>query len=246
MQTTIEVSDFADLALTRYAQLQTPGRLLISVSGVPGSGKTTFANAVVHRINELSQLQHGVAVACAVPMDGYHLSRKDLALLPDPDEARRRRGAPFTFDVDGLYRLLQQLREPISSSSMLYAPSFDHAIKDPIPANITILTTQRIVIVEGNYLCFSPPDPEALEAGDKSCHPSPMWRKVAALFDEKWVIDTPLEITSSRLALRHLAAGIVGSLEEGFERANGSDKVNSDDILRWMGAYDRKISAFSI
>ncbi|KAK6356614.1 hypothetical protein TWF718_000960 [Orbilia javanica] len=246
MQPTIEVSDFADLALTRYMslQLQAPGRLLISVSGVPGSGKTTFANAVVHRINQISQLQHGVAVACALPMDGYHLSREDLASLPDPEEARRRRGAPFTFDADGLHRLLEQLREPPSST--LYAPSFDHAIKDPIPKNISILATQRIVIVEGNYLCFNPPD--VPDGGKESTctHPSPLWRKISALFDEKWVIDTPLEITSSRLALRHLAAGIVGSLEEGFERANGSDRENSNDILRWMGAYDRKISAFSV
>ncbi|KAK6517212.1 putative kinase, variant 2 [Arthrobotrys conoides] len=204
-------------------------------------GKTTFANAVVHKINELSQLRHGVAVSCAIPMDGYHLSRKDLASLSDPDEARRRRGAPFTFDVDGLYLLLKQLREPISST--LYAPSFDHAIKDPVPKTIPILTTQRIVIVEGNYLCFNPPD--VPDRGKENNHPSPLWRKIAALFDEKWVIDTPLEITSSRLALRHLAAGIVGSLEEGFKRANGSDRENSNDILRWMGAYDRKISATS-
>ncbi|KAK6533847.1 hypothetical protein TWF281_005198 [Arthrobotrys megalospora] len=242
MQTTIEVSDFADLALTRYLQLQTPGRLLVSVSGVPGSGKTTFANAVVHEINKLSQLQHGVAVACAIPMDGYHLSREDLASLPDPEEARQRRGAPFTFDVHGLYQLLEQLRGPVSST--LYAPSFDHAIKDPIPDNITILTTQRIVIVEGNYLCFNPPT--LPDSGEKSRHPSPLWRKIASLFDEKWIIDTPLGITSSRLALRHLAAGIVGSLEEGFERANGSDRENSDDILRWRGAFDRRISAFSV
>ncbi|KAK6333930.1 putative kinase, variant 2 [Orbilia blumenaviensis] len=175
-------------------------------------------------------------------MDGYHLSREDLASLPDPNEARRRRGAPFTFDVDGLCRLLETLRGPVSST--IYAPSFDHAIKDPIPDSISILTTQRIVIVEGNYLCFNPP--KAPDGGERSDHPSSLWCKIATLFDEKWVIDTPLEITSSRLALRHLAAGIVGSLEEGFERANGSDRENSDDILRWMGTYDRKVSAFSV
>ncbi|KAF3903818.1 hypothetical protein AA313_de0205539 [Arthrobotrys entomopaga] len=176
-------------------------------------------------------------------MDGFHLSRKDLDSFPITAEAHRRRGAPFTFDAKGLHQLIEKLKEPVSS--VIYAPSFDHAIKDPVYDDVTILPSQKIIVFEGNYLCFQPSDiPE--NPPERSTYPSPLWSEIANLFDERWVLSTPLEITTSRLALRHLKAGIVKSLNEGYTRANGSDKQNAEDIIRWRTSFDRMIPTLAL
>lgn len=92
-------------------------------------------------------------IAAFVPMDGFHLTRAALAAMPNAEEAIARRGAPFTFDPDSLLALVQQLRKPISlDSKPIYAPSFDHAIKDPVENDIVIQPSDRILIIEGNYL----------------------------------------------------------------------------------------------
>ncbi|KAF3921225.1 hypothetical protein ABW21_db0204744 [Orbilia brochopaga] len=176
-------------------------------------------------------------------MDGFHYSRKALDAFADSREAHKRRGAPFTFDVGALHQLITELKKPAVSSTV-YAPSFDHALKDPIPRDLAILPSFRIIIVEGNYLCFYPP--RSLETKTQESHPSPLWVEVSNLFDEKWVTETPLDVASSRLALRHLQAGIVATLEDGFARANGSDRKNAEDILLWRGSFDRKIPTYPI
>jgi pantothenate kinase len=95
----------------------------------------------------------GTRIAAFVPMDGFHLTRETLAAMPNAEEAIARRGAPFTFDPNGLLRLVESLRIPLDSESKsIFAPSFDHAVKDPVENDIEILPTDRIVIIEGNYL----------------------------------------------------------------------------------------------
>lgn len=42
---------------------------MIGVVGIPGSGKTTLANEILGK---------KLLNSCALPMDGYHLYRKDL------------------------------------------------------------------------------------------------------------------------------------------------------------------------
>ena len=48
-------------------------RYMVSIAGVPGSGKTYLADAVVAAINALAERQDS-AHAVAVPMDGKHRS----------------------------------------------------------------------------------------------------------------------------------------------------------------------------
>ncbi|KAJ6258427.1 hypothetical protein Dda_6467 [Drechslerella dactyloides] len=199
------------------------------------------------------KLRYGVAVACSIPMDGFHYTRNILDTFSSPHEAHKRRGAPFTFDVVGLLQLLKDLKKPVTSSTV-YAPSFDHAIKnpenlslnhssslqDPRPGDIAILSSHRIIIIEGNYLCFYPPPSPGSDTNET--YPSQLWLEVAKSFDENWVIETPLDVASSRLASRHLQAGIVATLEEGFARANGSDKENAENIIQ-QALYHRIVVA---
>lgn len=143
-------------------------RVLIAIAGLPGSGKTTVASLLVRKLNERHhgewRLKHtnspGTApydpdIAYYVPLDGYHLTRAQLAVMPDPEEAAYRRGAPFTFDGEKYFNLVKQLRERIlAESTTIYAPSFDHAVKDPVENDISIPPTARIVVFEGLYVAL--------------------------------------------------------------------------------------------
>ena len=69
-------------------------RVLVGLCGTPGSGKSQLARHVVKRIN--GTLSKSIAVV--VGMDGWHLTRAQLAQMPDPQLAKDRRGAAWTFD----------------------------------------------------------------------------------------------------------------------------------------------------
>jgi pantothenate kinase len=84
-------------------------------------------------------------------MDGFHLTRAQLDAMPDPATAHARRGAEFTFDGEGFLRLVQRLKEPLGEATQtVFAPSFDHAVKDPREGDIAVERGQRIVVLEGN------------------------------------------------------------------------------------------------
>lgn len=190
-------------------------RVLIGISGVPGSGKSTLARMVSQRVNDLHAEQGPTAIrsiAVDIPMDGFHLSRAQLAAMPDPATAIHRRGAAFTFDAVGFYHLVQELaRSPIQALS---APSFDHEIKDPVAGSIDIPATVRVVLIEGNYCALD----------------RPPWSDAVELMDELWYIDVPADVARSRLAIRHLQSGIVADEKEARERAAGTDELNAEDI----------------
>ncbi|OTA01253.1 phosphoribulokinase/uridine kinase family protein [Trichoderma parareesei] len=183
--------------------------------------KTTLAQTLTNSLNSLSRQTSPSSPppASFIPMDGFHLTRAALSAMPDPATAHARRGAPFTFDAPKFLSLVQSLREPISESSSspgtIYAPSFDHAVKDPKENDIAVLPTHRIVVLEGNYLAL-----------DRD-----VWRDAAALLDELWFVEVDFEVARKRLRERHVRAGIVNSLEEGDRRAMENDLVNGREIV---------------
>ncbi|KAL3446329.1 P-loop containing nucleoside triphosphate hydrolase protein [Aspergillus insuetus] len=191
-------------------------RIIIGIAGVPGSGKSTLAAAVTARINALLPRPDPsrAPVAVALPMDGYHFSRAQLASMPDPATAIHRRGAAFTFDGEGFHALVQALAQPVDSSKTIFAPSFDHATKDPVADAIAIAPESRIVVLEGNYV--------ALDRAP--------WKAAAQLMTELWYIDISAAVAHERLARRHLASGIVADETEAWERATGTDELNAQDI----------------
>jgi pantothenate kinase len=196
--------------------------LLIGISGIPGSGKTTLAAKVSRRINELfAASSPGIAgggqeIAAFIPMDGYHLSRAQLDAMPDPDNAHARRGAAFTFDDEAFLKLVKKLKEPLlPETTTIFAPSFDHAVKDPIQEDIPIAASVRICLFEGNYCAL-----------DK-----PKWSDAAALMDELWFVEVDFQVARERLAHRHVKAGIARDKEDGYKRADENDLVNGKEIL---------------
>ena len=183
-------------------------------------GKTLLAKNVAEGLNAIHNEQApgcaSTPIAISVPMDGYHLSRVQLSAMPDPATAHHRRGAAFTFDDKAFLDLVKNLRKPLlPESKTIYAPSFDHAIKDPVADDIPIHTTSRIVILEGNYL--------SLNQG--------LWKEAADLMDELWFVEVDFGTARRRLVVRHVAAGIVDNEKEAGNRADEIDLVNGKQIL---------------
>lgn len=166
---------------------------LIGVAGVPGSGKSTFASSLQSRLEN----------SIIVPMDGYHLYRKDL-----DEEGLRRRGADFTFDKEKFLLDLQKLKENKEG----YFSSFDHALKDPQEKAIFVEKKHKYVIVEGLYLFLEE------------------WH-LNGLFDLKIFMEIDLETAIKRVVLRHQKAGISKNEEEATERALNNDLVNGKFVL---------------
>lgn len=158
-------------------------------------------------------------------MDGFHLSRAELDQLPDPALAHARRGAAFTFNATKFLSLIRSLRA--SPPALIHAPSFDHAVKDPVEDDIEILPSHRIVVVEGLYLTLN----------------RNIWRDAAKLFDEVWFVDVSRETARKRLRERHVRAGIAETLEEGDRRAVENDLVNGDEIIQHRVRVDEMLQS---
>jgi len=216
-----QVNRLVEKVWEQYQDAPASKRILVAVSGIPGSGKTTLAAIVSNRLNEKhAQQSPGTAnsnpLSAFIPMDGFHLSRTQLDAMPDPDSAHARRGAAFTFDGDSFLDLVKKLRQPICPETQtLYAPSFDHAIKDPVENDIAIAPSVRIVIFEGNYCSL-----------DKK-----PWRDAAEMMDERWFVHVDFDIARKRLIHRHVQAGIAQNEEEAARRADENDLVNGQEIV---------------
>ncbi|KAF3053893.1 putative kinase [Didymella keratinophila] len=126
-------------------------RVLVVLAGVPGSGKSTVSHTLLQEL-----ARRGANDVAIVPMDGFHHTKKVLATFDDPVTAFQRRGAPFTFDANAFLSLIRKLKStPVTTGDEreqpVYAPSFDHAVQDPVENDVVVSSRNRIVIIEGNY-----------------------------------------------------------------------------------------------
>jgi len=180
-----------------------PTRLMIGLVGVPGAGKTTLAAQIVATINQ----SVGAGTAVALGMDGFHLTKAQLAQFPDPVAAFARRGAPWTFDAAGFVSALQRVRQAAGVAYVGW-PGFEHSIGDPIADAALVPIATKLVIVEGLYLL----------------HDADGWQDVRGQLDECWYLDTPLPIAMERLANRHMQAW-------GFTRQQADARIATNDGL---------------
>jgi pantothenate kinase len=152
------------------------GRHLLGVVGPPGSGKSTAARAVVDALG---------GQACLVPMDGFHLAQSELARLGRSG----RKGAPDTFDPLGYLALLRRLKA--ADEAVVYAPTFDRRLEEPIAGAIAVDRNVPLVVTEGNYLL--------LEDGP--------WTAIRDLLDQVWYVDLDDDARRHRLVTRHMGHG---------------------------------------
>ncbi len=122
-------------------------RVIVAVAGAPGSGKSTIAAAVIQALNDKAPQP----IAVCVPMDGLNLPRAILDELPNRGEAYARRGAPWTFDAEKVIDFVHHLaKSRTENMGTMLAPSFDHALKDPVEDGISIAEGISLVLLEGN------------------------------------------------------------------------------------------------
>lgn len=161
--------------------------------------------------------------AIVVGMDGWHYSRAQLAKFPDPQEAKDRRGAAFTFDARAFADFVEQLKAAEGASTTapadaaVLAPSFSHSLKDPVADDIRIEPRHRVVIFEGLYC---------------NCDDGE-WARGARALDERWVVDVDRSVARERLRVRHVATGVAKDEEEALwrgEYAPALGRVDTADI----------------
>ncbi|MBD5772239.1 AAA family ATPase [Marinomonas colpomeniae] len=199
----------ADLALKKMQdEINKPRRTLIGLTGGPGSGKSTLANYLANQFTE----KYPEQVIC-LSMDGFHLSKAQLSTLQNSEEAFARRGAPWTFDSASFIERVKDIHQNYQQQDILW-PSFDHSLGDSIENDICIKKETKVVLIEGLYLL----------------HQQDGWQDAAALFDEHWFLDTPINTSFERLAQRHMKAWGF-SHEQAMERINQSDGFNAELVL---------------
>ena len=187
-------------------------QVILGVVGCPGAGKSSLAQDLVQAACELGW------GAVWLPMDGFHLADTELDRLG----RAARKGAIDTFDVNGYLATLRRVR---ARTEVVYAPSFDRAVEQPIAGSIPIPPTARLVVTEGNYLLDNE-DP---------------WRGVATLVDEMWFCAVDEETRRGRLIRRHIAFG--KSAATARQWVDTGDEVNAAAIEANRFRADRHVQS---
>ena len=183
-------------ALSRVTELlnDANGRIIIGIVGKPGAGKSTLSSYLIENLPNES--------VALVPMDGYHLSNKELDSLGRRD----RKGAPDTFDSFGYAALLQRIA---TSHDDVYFPVFHREIEESIAAEGVVTAKTKVVLTEGNYLLHD-------QAG---------WKNVAPILTESWYVEVNDEVRLERLVDRHHFYG--KELQAAHDWAHGTDENNA-------------------
>ena len=177
--------------------------------------KSTLAEELAKRLRKKPEISTGVVV---VPMDGFHL---DNAVLDERGQ-RDVKGAEQTFDVTGFLRLLRELVEPTCGSTSgvrhervdpIYLPVFDRAMDLSRCAARAVLPSDRLIVVEGNYLLLD----------------RPKWRELFCLLDLSIFLDVPIEVLERRLVERWLAHGLDETAA--IKRAKSNDIPNANIVV---------------
>ena len=190
------------------------GRIMIAIAGPPGSGKSTLAAAVVKQLNASSKSSSEAAL---LPMDGFHLGNDEL----DIRGLLERKGAPETFDVQGLLALLKNVK---TTNVDLRYPLFDRICDDVLADAGLLKASTSIVVVEGNYLLLD----------------APLWSEISALFDATVFLDPLLSTLEKRLIERWLNHGF--SAQQASEKVHSNDLINAKLVLKQSVAASLKLT----
>lgn len=208
--------------LMRWTELQAErgGRLVAFLAAPPGAGKSTLAAFM----EWLSRRTPGATPVQTVGMDGFHYPNAylDAHSLVDEDGRevcmRSRKGAPQTFDVEGLRAALADAR----TDAPRPWPSYSRILHDVVPASLPI--REKILLVEGNYLL--------LDEG--------RWAGLAGLADHTAFLAAPEALLRERLVARKVAGGATPAEARAWYEA--SDGRNVAHVLAHHSPADLELA----
>ncbi|SCY38037.1 hypothetical protein SAMN05660710_01396 [Paracoccus tibetensis] len=144
-----------------------PQRRLVALAGPPAAGKSHICDILQKQLPQAGLLQ----------MDGFHL---DDRLLHQRGMLARK-GAPESFDLDGLSVMLDRLSADDGRDVLV--PVFDRSIETSRGAAAEITAQTRLILVEGNYLLLDRPG----------------WRDLARHFALTVMLEAPEPVLLARL-----------------------------------------------
>lgn len=132
----------AELTAAAARLVDPPARRFLGITGAPGAGKSTVAEAIVSALGSQAVL---------VGMDGFHLRDDELRRLGRYE----RKGARDTFDAAGYVHLLRRLRD--RDDPVVYVPVFDRGLEESIGSAVPVSREVPLIVTEGNYLLVDDP-----------------------------------------------------------------------------------------
>lgn len=185
-------------------------RTFVAIAGPPASGKTTLCESLDKSLGKVTSVS-------VVPMDGYHY---DNAILEHNDSLDRK-GAPHTFDVESLLMLLRHLK---NQTAPIAAPVFDRTLDLARSSARLIEPSDKIILVEGNYLlCEKPP-----------------WNRLPELFDITISVKASIDKLEKRLVQRWLDHH--HTPEQAKQRTLHNDLPNARFVIENSCAADYELS----
>ena len=176
-------------------------RFILGIAGPPASGKSTLAAALRDAPNAAPAAGEGTGIAAIAALDGFHYD--DWVLHARGH--RLRKGAPFTFDIEGFESMLERLAAP--SHEAVAVPVFDRDLEISRAAAAVVERHHRVVITEGNYLLL---DDER-------------WRDARARIDFTVFLDVAPDELQRRLMHRWL--------DQGYGPAEAREKTEANDLV---------------
>lgn len=192
------MSQIAHLAATLFRKAAGRKRLMVAIAGPPAAGKSALAEALAPLLPPDS--------AAVVPMDGFHYDDAVLAARG----LSSRKGAPETFDFDGLRHLLERLR---NADAEVAVPLFDRQIEISRAGAKIVPAEAKFILVEGNYLLL-----------DES-----PWDQLSPLFDISVWVEAPRAELEQRLMQRWHEHGRTPEAARAW--ISGNDLPNIERVL---------------
>ncbi|MEW7008448.1 MULTISPECIES: AAA family ATPase [unclassified Lentilitoribacter] len=188
--------ELIEIITAEVTSSETP--FLIAISGPPASGKSTLAARLVADLNDAGM------ESCFCPMDGFHLTNKQL----DQQGLRKAKGRIDTFDGVAFAKAVECLTARVP----FWWPLYSRQRHNPIPEGTRILGNEKIFVIEGNYVLV----------------PDEPWLSAAKTFNLRIFVDAPDTILRQRLLGRHKQSG--RSEQIALEKIEQVDMPNTQEI----------------